>query len=371
MEQLRSVKIEANRIEQHRTAETLTDLLLHASVQTAGRFPTSILERSSSRPMPANKGNSAADIGQNAPNVDTTQDSISNGSYEPDADKNGSREASMQMGIDRTHSNLAAPTSEDSRNESMKHSNTHAPRTGRTTDNLLQVPTDTASSRHTIEASVWDWDTPLESVGESSSYYYEPQGELLQQQQVDQQQQRSEFSIPHVVSPASSHRQFIPSNSKLSDPLQALRRPQGVPPTVAGNKRKSTSDREPPSASKQPDPKRSSRMLMAESSEDVGSPADARTPAQNTRSHSGPSTRQRSLTEGSDGASAEAARAEAELQSKRTLENPAIPMVLPPRKVFPIQIGDKLFRLSGASISSDGKLESTLGSVSESKLTIE
>ena len=28
-------------------------------------------------------------------------------------------------------------------------------------------------------------------------------------------------------------------------------------------------------------------------------------------------------------------------------------MVLPPRKVFPIQIGDKLFRLSGASISSD------------------
>jgi hypothetical protein len=33
----------------------------------------------------------------------------------------------------------------------------------------------------------------------------------------------------------------------------------------------------------------------------------------------------------------------------------AAPMVLPARKVFPIQIGDKLFRLSGASISSDGK----------------
>jgi hypothetical protein len=30
-------------------------------------------------------------------------------------------------------------------------------------------------------------------------------------------------------------------------------------------------------------------------------------------------------------------------------------LVLPARKVFPIQIGDKLFRLSGASISSDGK----------------
>lgn len=31
-------------------------------------------------------------------------------------------------------------------------------------------------------------------------------------------------------------------------------------------------------------------------------------------------------------------------------------LALPPRKVFPIQIGDKLFRLCGASLSSDGKL---------------
>ena len=36
---------------------------------------------------------------------------------------------------------------------------------------------------------------------------------------------------------------------------------------------------------------------------------------------------------------------------------PTIQMALPARKVFPIQIGDKLFRLSGASISSDGKLK--------------
>lgn len=33
---------------------------------------------------------------------------------------------------------------------------------------------------------------------------------------------------------------------------------------------------------------------------------------------------------------------------------PEIPHVLPHEKVFPIQIGSKLFRLSGASISSDG-----------------
>ena len=34
--------------------------------------------------------------------------------------------------------------------------------------------------------------------------------------------------------------------------------------------------------------------------------------------------------------------------------NTAIPNVLPHERVFPIQIGQELFRLSGASISSDG-----------------
>lgn len=35
--------------------------------------------------------------------------------------------------------------------------------------------------------------------------------------------------------------------------------------------------------------------------------------------------------------------------------NTDIPNILPHEKVFPIQIGSDLFRLSGASISSDGK----------------
>lgn len=35
--------------------------------------------------------------------------------------------------------------------------------------------------------------------------------------------------------------------------------------------------------------------------------------------------------------------------------NTDIPDILPHEKVFPIQIGSDLFRLSGASISSDGK----------------
>lgn len=35
--------------------------------------------------------------------------------------------------------------------------------------------------------------------------------------------------------------------------------------------------------------------------------------------------------------------------------NTDIPEVLPHERVFPIQIGSELFRLSGASLSSDGK----------------
>lgn len=48
------------------------------------------------------------------------------------------------------------------------------------------------------------------------------------------------------------------------------------------------------------------------------------------------------------------------LREQAALKNPLpanadIPSVLPHEKVFPIQIGSELFRLSGASISSDGQ----------------
>lgn len=42
------------------------------------------------------------------------------------------------------------------------------------------------------------------------------------------------------------------------------------------------------------------------------------------------------------------------VRDPKTMRGPDIPHVLPHEKVFPIQIGSKLFRLSGASISSDG-----------------
>lgn len=41
----------------------------------------------------------------------------------------------------------------------------------------------------------------------------------------------------------------------------------------------------------------------------------------------------------------------------------AIPRILPHERVFPIQIGCDLFKLSGASLSSDGMSSSILGSL--------
>jgi len=37
-----------------------------------------------------------------------------------------------------------------------------------------------------------------------------------------------------------------------------------------------------------------------------------------------------------------------------------IPLILPHERVFPIQIGSELFKLSGASLSSDGKTEASI-----------
>lgn len=42
------------------------------------------------------------------------------------------------------------------------------------------------------------------------------------------------------------------------------------------------------------------------------------------------------------------------MRDPQRVGNVDIPHILPHEKVFPIQIGSELFRLSGASISSDG-----------------
>ncbi|KAK5164480.1 uncharacterized protein LTR77_009686 [Saxophila tyrrhenica] len=288
--------------------------------------------------MPTNDLAKSAEIESSAPQRSSTGNLHHDGQHEPDQPTTrSSRKASTHMATKGTTPRLSnLPSNEDS----MNHL---APQTSRGSrqDGLLHIPAEggaSSASRRpadtsTTTSTVWDWDTPLESVGESASYYYEPQGELLEEQQ-QSRPLRSEFSIPHAVSSGALQRHLSSSSANSLDNFAVPRRPQGAPPSVAGNKRKATSDRE----DNRPDQKRFYELMM-ESGEETPSSGDSR-PAYNTRS-----------TAGAGDANPGSARPE--FDPSRTLEDPNIPMVLPPRKVFPIQIGDKLFRLSGASISSD------------------
>lgn len=171
-------------------------------------------------------------------------------------------------------------------------------------DSLLQ-----SSALHTsglkapapIEAAVWDWERPISlsnpNPAESSSYFYEPQGELLKER--TRRAPEGGFSIPDPVGAAVN-------------PLEALLAAGGV-------KRKATLDfeaKESSGAHKRP------AINMGEDSGRQRGAGEGRTLAPTTDSSSSSSTTH---------------------------------LPLPARKVFPIQIGDKLFRLSGASISSDGE----------------
>lgn len=323
--------------------------------------------------MPLNSSTSqidrAADSTSTNPRSDRdNQDVSGGGSIEPDADLRGSStKASSLMATERNPS-TSVVSNEDSRNASVSQQPGPPPKNGRQSsqshEGLLQIPSNGGAARRPIETTIWDWDTPLESVGESSSYYYEPQGELLHEQR-ESRIGRSEFTIPHAVSTPSSaagaHWPFPTSavGSSSTDVFAVPKRPSGVPPSIAGNKRKSVTDRE---GSKQPDQKRSSRVMSESGGEDPTSPTDPRPPSQSTRSQTGPNTRLRSGTDTTESrprlpmSDLEGARpGSGSGQARRTLSEPTIPVILPARKVFPIQIGDKLFRLSGASISSDGE----------------
>lgn len=177
-----------------------------------------------------------------------------------------------------------------------------------------------------IETTVWDWQAPIaypqsEASNSVLTGLYEPQGELLLQDHSGLASVRAnEFNIPGPVNSSSGDHRRLPTN-----PLEAALASHSVPGfdgVRAGAKRKSAPDLYQTTA------KRSA--LDRRDSDQSGVYVNA-----------------------------QGGRTTIDLD-RRTLpathpsgSSPA--MVLPARKVFPIQIGDKLFRLSGASISSDGK----------------
>ena len=182
------------------------------------------------------------------------------GVQDADTDIMSSTKTSSRMATDGTSSTSATKPSEESNRPRPVAQLSDSSKNGRQSSqsNLLQIPSEgSGGARRPVDTSIWDWDTPLESVGESNSYYYEPVGELLHEQR-DKQPARSEFSIPHAVQTSTSHWPF-PSTAVGSSNNEggfAVPRRPGVPPSVAGNKRKSLSDREGAGASSQPDQKR-------------------------------------------------------------------------------------------------------------------
>jgi len=181
----------------------------------------------------------------------------------------------------------------------------------------LQSANNSAQSQGPIESAIWDWqasspNVPTRSEASSVSkptpaYSYEPQGELLLQ--YSRLQGAEEFNIPApVLSPSANIHQHC-------NPLEALLGHSTSPTRNRGVKRKSAPELFPPSEFESCVAKR----FAVDSGEDRPAGLERR-----VLPHSYTSA-------------------------------PPILMALPARKVFPIQIGDKLFRLSGASISSDGK----------------
>ncbi|KAK0798620.1 hypothetical protein LTR91_017859 [Friedmanniomyces endolithicus] len=226
-------------------------------------------------------------------------------------------------------------------------------------DSPLQIQ-DAAASRRPVESSVWNWDTPLDTIGESASYYYEPQGELLQEHR-ELGPSSTDFSIPHAIGGVDGTWKLANCETAC-DSTQAHTvptRPSSAVPPTAGVKRKLAVEQEPSEGNS--DPKRTSCVMSDGGDGETPSPMDPRPPARLTRSQSTQNPRGPSITDAAEnrprqsGAESRRARAgpSSTTSSRRPATEPPAPLVLPARKVFPIQIGDKLFRLSGASISSD------------------
>lgn len=259
----------------------------------------------------------------------------------------------------------------------------HVTRSGKSNsiqEGLLQVPEGGQSHvRRPVEPSILDLDTSLNTFegSSSSSYYYEPQGELLQERR-DQRPLRGDFTIPQPVGRSDFTSAFTTVNLNKNDGFAIPRRPSGHTTTVAGAKRKSSSDL--PTEALTSANKRTMRT-MSESGDEAMSPQDGQTPAESGPSQGAAGFRSRSdagtpdLRPRAHTVTFESMRPPLSIGgpgggARRSATDPNASMLLPARKVFPIQIGDKLFRLSGASISSDGKLRSASCTILEPILTI-
>lgn len=208
-------------------------------------------------------------------------------------------------------------------------------------------------------------DVTLDSaVNPLGSYAYELQGELLRRPQ-EQGEAAAEFSMPYAgvsVGPQWLSPGVTVGAGGTTSPTQLLQ-PSNGSASTAGSKRKSVSGSSGITGASKPEsskrPSRSTAEPLEKPASLPGSMAapPARPPVQ--RSSTGGSgedntTATSSTTSNTDHETPQSQRTATMPRSR--LVDVTQSLLLPPQKVFPIQVGDKLFSLSGASISSDGKL---------------
>lgn len=226
---------------------------------------------------------------------------------------------------------------------------------------------------------VWDWNSSIEFPDFAN--HYEPQGELVQELE-NPNVPANDFSLPLPVTNAGSSYQpaqqiQTPNSTSAQNPLSPPPKPPTRPAVQTGMKRKAES--EPNSAvsqavsfsgEAQPNPAKRPNKSRSSSSASITSPAVA-TSADARRSSTGmtqittavastetaPQTNSTTNNEQQKKASkgtGPQGRVIDFSKPRRIVESPGGADHLPAGKVFPIQIGSELFRLSGASLSSDG-----------------
>jgi hypothetical protein len=234
---------------------------------------------------------------------------------------------------------------------------------------------------------VWDWNSSLEFPDFTN--HYEPQGELVQELQNNQGGRPNDFVIPLPVVNADTIYQspqpvqsapLVPPSANAQNPLSPPPKPPQRPSSLQTSMKRKA-DSEPNSAASNPtslsaelqqNPAKRVNKSRSSSSASITSPVVTATaeprrssmtqtvvppagsepapPAVSNTNNEGSQRKVPSKGTGPQGRVIDVSK------PRKIVESPAGHDTLPAGKVFPIQIGSELFRLSGASISSDGKL---------------
>ncbi|KAH7406796.1 hypothetical protein DE146DRAFT_405323 [Phaeosphaeria sp. MPI-PUGE-AT-0046c] len=218
----------------------------------------------------------------------------------------------------------------------------------------------------------WDWTNSIDFSEFTAQY--EPQGELAVE--IQQPLDANDFSIPLPVSTIESVYQtphasnvVTPNTANAQNPLSPPPKPPQRPVVQTGMKRKA--DSEPDSAVSQttsahPESQQNLAKRPHKSRQSSTNSLPSPVVTETRQSPMAQSVVAQAAPEPISQENTEVARKKEQSKGtgpqgrvidvskpRRVVESPGGPDMLPAGKVFPIQIGSELFRLSGASISSD------------------